>query len=142
MAHFISISGVEAFQAWGEVDAECFDKDQDDLATHLEAINHHLYDEGRQSRSRAKGNYDKKGNTFEYKKADCVLVRPMGLNKAKVQKFVKPWIGPCKVMLKLSRFSYLLKSEVGGKISRSHSNKLRAIGDSIVYGVSRIIAKF
>lgn len=102
MAPFISIFSVEAFQAWGEVDAECFEKDQDDLTSHLEVLSHHLYEKGRQSRSRAKRNYDKKFNAFDYKKADFVLLRLMELSKTKVEKFVQTWIGPCKVVLMLS----------------------------------------
>lgn len=82
--------GVEAFQAWIEVNAACFNEESEDLASHLELLYRQFYDRGRQLRSKAKGYYDRKVNSVGSRDGARVLLWSMELSKVEGKRPVIP----------------------------------------------------
>ena len=132
MTPYKAVFGVDAFEAWGEVDRACFDDEPDSLAERLSLLHKELLSKAGVSRKRAKAQYDKRLNPEIYEEGDRVLLWSVKLNKEEGKKIVKPWIGPYKVTGKLGRVGYELKSEVGDKKVRVHANRLRKIPEGVV----------
>lgn len=128
MTAFKAVFGVEAFQAWNEFDAACFDEEPDSLSDRLGLLHQQLYSRGRESRAQAKKEYDKRVNPVESEIGDRVLFWTIELSKAESMKILKLWIGPYKVNERLRRVGNVLESEVGRRIVRAHANRLRRTG--------------
>ena len=124
--------GIDAFEAWGEVDRACFDDEPEIIAQRLALLHRQLLSKGRVSRSRAKTQYDRRVNSELYEVGDRVLLWSVKLNKEEGKKILKPWIGPYRVKEKIDRVGYELKSKVGNKTVRVHANRLRKIPQGII----------
>lgn len=132
MTPYQAMFGIEAFEAWGEVDIDFAEEEPESLACRLSELHKQLLSRARKERTRAKLQYDKAVKEVRFKVGDRVLVWSENLNKAIGRKIIKPWLGPYKIVKRLGRVGYELKSEVGDKVTRAHANRLRKIRDEIV----------
>ena len=132
MTPYKAMFGVEAFEAWGEVDRDCMEDEPESLAKRLSLLHKQLLSKGKVSRGRAKKQYDKKVNPVEYSVGDRVLLWSVKINNKEGKKIVKPWVGPYRVSGRLGRVGYELRAEVGDKVVRVHANRLRRIPEGVV----------
>ena len=129
---FESMFGIEAFEAWAEVDLEGADEEPEDLSKRLARLHKKLLRRGRQARLHGKTQYDKVVRETQYQVGDRVLMWSTKLGLDEGKKIVGRWIGPYVVMKKRGRGGYELEPEVGAKKIRVHVNRLRRIGPGIV----------
>ena len=129
---FEAMFGIEAFEAWGEMDLQASEVEAEDLPKRLAALHRVLLSRAKCARSRGKNQYDKIVNETAYSIGDRVLMWSIKLGKEEGKKIIRPWTGPYVVKQKLGRVGFELESEVGKKRVRVHVNKLRKIGSEIV----------
>eukprot|EP00171_Calliarthron_tuberculosum_P012597 IDg12597t1 len=132
MTPFKAMFGIDAFEAWSELDIESYEDEPINLATGLSRLHSHLVGKTSRARVHAAKQYDKAVKETEYHVGDRVLLWSSELAKREGNKTCKPWIGPYKVTSKLGRVGYELKSEVGDLIARVHANRLRKIDKNAV----------
>ena len=129
---FKAMFGVDAFEAWGELEIDAEDDEPTDLAARLSMLHKILLKNGIRARHRAAKYYDCAVKETEYKIGDRVMVWDKELASKEGNKVIKPWIGPYIIVEKLGRVGCELRSEIGNKVARVHVNRLRRIGDLAV----------
>ncbi len=132
MTPFKAMFGTDAFEAWGELDAERHAGEPGCLAKGLSRLHKVLVGNARKARGRAASHYDKALQETKYNPGDRVLLWPPEINSQEGKKVIKPWIGPYVVVAPLGRVCYELRSEVGDRRARVHANRLRKINDAVV----------
>ena len=131
MTPFVAMFGIEAFEAWCEVDLEQMDEEPDALSERLSFLHKKLLSKEKRARVRGKAQYDKVVRETQYAVGDRVLMWSTKIGKDEGKKIVKPWTGPYVVKQRLGRVGYELESDVGGKRVRVLVNRLRKIGPGI-----------
>lgn len=129
---FKAIFGIDAFEAWGQVDQSCFEEEPDSLAERLAVLHKQLLCKGMDARGKANKAYDRKVNPIEFFIGDRVLVWSEMLNNLEGKKIIKPWIGPYLIKGRLGRVGYVVEAEVGDKVARLHANRMRKIPAGLV----------
>lgn len=132
MTPYQAMFGIEAFEAWGDVDVQFAEYEPESLASRLSNLHKHLLSRAQKARSNAKAQYDKAVREVKFDVGDRVLVWSANLSKGVGCKIVKPWLGPYKITKRLGRVGYELVSEVGNKRTRVHANRLRKLRDNVV----------
>ena len=132
MTPFEAMFGIQAFEAWGEVDLEGVEEESEDLPKRLAALHKTLLSRGRNARLRGKTQYDKVVHETVFNVGDRVLMWSTKLGKDEGKKIIRPWTGPYVIKQRLGRVGFELESEVGAKRVHVHVNRLRRIGPEIV----------
>lgn len=114
-----AVSGLQASQAWIEVDVACFDDEADSLADRLALLHGLLYSKGREFRAGPKQEYEKRINHVEFEISDRVLRWSVGFNKTENRKVFISWTGPYRVKERLEGFGYVIESRVGVRLVRA-----------------------
>lgn len=132
MSPYKAVFGIDAFEAWAELDIDRVMGEPEGLAGELAALHKQLISTGKKARARGKKQYDKTINPVEFNIGERVLLWSVKLNSKEGNKVIKPWIGPYVVIGRLGRVGHQLKSEMGSKIVRVHANRLRRIPDGVI----------
>lgn len=124
--------GLDAIEAWGEMDVDCATEEPVNLAQSLARLHRLLIGKARVSRARAASHYTEALQETKYEPGDRVVLWSSEIAALQGNKIGKPWIGPYVFMAPLGRVGYELTSEVGGGVGRVHANRLRKIEPGVV----------
>jgi hypothetical protein len=102
-----------------------------DLATRLDEIHAQLLSKGIRSREAAARTHDKAVHEVEFANGARVLVYDEPTAAGQGRKMRTPWLGPYRVVKRLSRVGYLLRAESDARTARAHVNRIRAVRSGV-----------
>jgi hypothetical protein len=98
-----------------------------DLATRLDEIHAQLLSKGIRSREAAARTHEKAVHEVEFWNGARVLVYDEPTAAGQDRKMRTPWLGPYRVVKRLSRVGYLLRAQIDARTARAHVNRIRAV---------------
>ena len=124
--------GISAYMSWGAGESSRVRGEPYELSSHLRDLHDRLLSRGVRARELAADEYDKDVKDLGFVVGDRVLVWSPELASREGNKIIRPWLGPYRVDEVLSPVSFMLKSELGGKIARVHPNRMQKISAAAV----------
>ena len=129
---FEAMFGIEAFMAWGEVEADRVMGEPYSTPKYLKELHAKLLTQGMRARRQASDQYNRTVKELNQSAGDRVLVWAPDLVSKEGSKVVPPWLGPYVVERELSGASYSLRSELSNVTARVHANRIRRISKAVV----------
>ena len=127
LSPFEAMFGIEAFMAWGDVEADRVMGEPYSMPRHLKELHSRLIRCGMEARRKAAKHYDRNVRGMRLRIGDRVMVWAPDLVSKEGNKVVPSWLGPYVVDQILSDVSYSLRSEIGEVTARVHPNRIRRI---------------
>ena len=127
LSPFEAMFGIEAFMAWGDVEADRVMEEPYSPPRHLKEHHNRLLKCGMEARRKAAMHYDRNVRGMRLRTGDRVIVWAPDLVSTEGNKVVPSWLGPYFVHQVLSDVSYSLRSDIGEVTARGHPNRIRHI---------------
>lgn len=129
---FKAMFGIEAFDFDAEIGWRTFLDEQDEeepLQDRLQRLHDVIYQRGLRSRRDASRQYNKALKETHFDIGDRVLLYHPPAEMEVGRKLRSAWLGPYRVIEKLSPVGFVLKSETSSEVARTHINRLRRFSE-------------